>query len=355
MDIKSELKKLNYKHPIKIRIDVRSKRLYLEYNSNNKRNYIYPKISMTGDRTRDNQAIKSILKIRTEMEHKITFDNVGIDVFKKSDVKIKLADFASQTIENKPKRTKEFYTSGINSLIRHSGDQFINWYTAERLQKWFYSLEHSQTTKHNYLRAVKYVFKMAVKEKYIKSNPGEDLHCKFPESRREFLTIDEVREIASLKFDKPVIQDAFIFSCYTGLRLGDIRLLKWNNIVKGYLDHKQHKTGHVERAKLHKVALDIISRQPQVNQFIFQLHAQKRFYKNFNRMMGLTKIEKKITFHCARHTFATLLISYGADLYAVSKLLGHMDIQTTQIYAKIIDKKKDEAINLLPDLEIQKQ
>ena len=61
-------------------------------------------------------------------------------------------------------------------------------------------------------------------------------------------------------------------------------------------------------------------------------------------------IKKKITFHCARHTFATMCLTYDVDIYTVSKLLGHRDLKTTEIYAKLIDKKKDEAIDRLPDL-----
>ena len=63
-------------------------------------------------------------------------------------------------------------------------------------------------------------------------------------------------------------------------------------------------------------------------------------------------INKNLTSHIARHTFATLSLSSGADLYTVSKLLGHKDIATTQIYAKIIDKKKEEAVDMLPALEV---
>ena len=63
-------------------------------------------------------------------------------------------------------------------------------------------------------------------------------------------------------------------------------------------------------------------------------------------------ITKNITFHCARHTHATLLLTNGVDIYTVSKLLGHKEIKTTQVYARIIDEKKKEAVNKIPSIKI---
>ena len=67
--------------------------------------------------------------------------------------------------------------------------------------------------------------------------------------------------------------------------------------------------------------------------------------------MVLSGIEKNISFHTSRHTFATLSLTYDVDIYTVSKLLGHSDVRITQIYAKLIDKKKEEAIDKLPTLQ----
>ena len=73
---------------------------------------------------------------------------------------------------------------------------------------------------------------------------------------------------------------------------------------------------------------------------------------NISKWVAKAGIDKHITFHCARHTFATMLLTLGTDLYTVSKLLGHRQIQTTQIYAKIVDEKRRDAVRRIPPLDI---
>jgi len=65
----------------------------------------------------------------------------------------------------------------------------------------------------------------------------------------------------------------------------------------------------------------------------------------------LSGITKDIIFHAGRHTFAVMMLDLGADIYTVSKLLGHKELSTTQIYAKVLDKKKQEAVNLIPSID----
>jgi integrase len=229
---------------------------------------------------------------------------------------------------------------GVNSLIKSASDMSISRYSRQAILDWLSDLIVGKTTQHNYLRGVRYIFNQAVKQKKIKDHPCEGIIRKMPESKREFLTYEELNKVSFVNFDVPVIKDAFLFSCYTGLRLGDIRLLQWKNISYGYIEHIQSKTGHVERIKLHNEALKIVKRQPHITEFVFNLHAQKRFYIHFRRMMDQVGLDKYITFHCARHTFATLLLTYDQNIYAIKELLGHRDVKTTQIYANLLTKKR---------------
>lgn len=353
MDIKTKLDKVNYSHTVKIRCKTKRKKqsLYLEYNRDNKRQYFYPDLFLTNDKIKDDQILRMIQRIRDEKEQEIYQGKVSIDGFSMKSGKKFLSEHASPIISTKRKRTAEFYKMGVSSLIQYSGDMHLIKYSKKTITNWLNALTISLLSKHNYLQAVKYIFKLAVEEKLIPQNPCDKVTCSYPESKREFLTLDEVQQVYNTDFDVPVVKDAFLFSCYTGLRLGDIRSLRWVNIVDGYIEHTQNKTGHSERLKLHPVALEIIDRQPRVADTVFLLNAQKSLFKHIKRLIQQSQITKTITFHCARHTFATLLLTYDEDIYTVSKLLGHKDVKTTQIYAKIIDKKKDAAIDNLPSLK----
>ncbi len=147
---------------------------------------------------------------------------------------------------------------------------------------------------------------------------------------------------------------AFLFTCFTGLRVSDIKRLTWENIQSGYLDFRQQKTKGIERIKLSKSALEIIESQkgertaPAGKVFdIISAYSTNDHIRQWARDAG---INKNITWHCGRHTFATLCLSAGNDIYTVSKLLGHKDVKVTQIYARLIDTKKDEAIDKLPTI-----
>ena len=106
--------------------------------------------------------------------------------------------------------------------------------------------------------------------------------------------------------------------------------------------------------KLHSVAIEIINDQTKLqkgkSKKVFSLFDNKAINRHIARWVKAAGIEKKITFHCARHSFATIGLTNDIDIYTLSKLLGHKDITSTQIYAKLIDKKKDEAIDKIPIL-----
>ena len=79
-------------------------------------------------------------------------------------------------------------------------------------------------------------------------------------------------------------------------------------------------------------------------------HYQKRLCHDIRKWMQNADIKKHISFHCSRHTFATMMLTLGVDIYTTSKLLGHSNVSTTQIYSKIVDEKKVEAVNKVDNL-----
>lgn len=172
------------------------------------------------------------------------------------------------------------------------------------------------------------------------------------EVRREYLTTEELNKLANTPCSVDVIKRAALFSALTGLRHCDIYKLKWSEIDDKAnpprLNFTQQKTKGVEYKPISKQALDLCGPRRGSNDLVFQdLPEVKRMSYWIEPWLKAAGIDKKITFHCFRHTFATLQLANGTDIYTVSKMLGHTNVKTTQIYAKIVDSKKDEAANAI--------
>lgn len=213
--------------------------------------------------------------------------------------------------------------------------------------------EVSQITAWHYYTNIKYALNRAVKEMIIQNNPCNLVdNIKKPETNREYLTIEEVKKLNETPLGNKEVKDAFIFSCFTGLRYSDIINLKWSNIKNDKLEFRQKKTGGVEYLPLAQTAKKILDEKSisKKDEFVFHIPQKEVTWSNIKRWVNKAEINKRVSFHTARHTFATLSLTMGTDLYTVSKLLGHKSISTTQVYAKIVDEKKVEAVNKLPSL-----
>lgn len=204
----------------------------------------------------------------------------------------------------------------------------------------------------------------AERDGIIVKNPGKDIDRKLKphaeQKSRCYLTLDEIQKIIDTEY-KPDndIKPAFLFCCFSGLRYSDVQKLTWGEITvspEGYaqIETNMQKTGKDITIPLSDNALKWLPERTD------QTSASRIFYKlpdqvtnadvRLRTIIKKAGITKHVTFHVARHTFATLTLTYGADLYTVSKLLGHSNIRTTQIYAKIVDESKRKAVNLIPKL-----
>jgi integrase len=148
-----------------------------------------------------------------------------------------------------------------------------------------------------------------------------------------------------------------MFSIYTGLRTSDIEKLTWGEMTQTkegcMIKFRQKKTKGFEYLPINEKASSFCGEKGTETDFVFKglndpCNATKNKYLKL--WVALAGIDKEITFHSFRHTHATLLIDKGIDLYTVSKMLGHKDIKTTQIYAKVNDSAKRNAANTLNDL-----
>lgn len=216
----------------------------------------------------------------------------------------------------------------------------------------------SQNTVVSYYRKLVAALKEAVKLQYLLVNPAKFVKApKSEETKREFLLLDEIKKLAKVECKTKVLKKAFLFSALSGLRFSDIKKLNWEDLEYGpngaYIRYKQKKTESEETLPITKTALELIEDQSSKEGLIFKgLKYTSYHSKHLKDWISDAGIKKKITFHNARHSFATLQLTMGTDIMTVSKLLGHKELKTTQIYAKIIDEKKEAAVNKLNDIEL---
>lgn len=251
-----------------------------------------------------------------------------------------VSDYGDIAIQKADKRYFEGFISYMDG-IRRNGKKLSN------------------STKYMRLSYLNSVMNKAVREGIIPANPiyGIDTQDKPKKDTPEveYLTLEEVRRMGETVCKRGEVKRAFMFACFCGLRISDIIALKWQNIKDSpdgkRIELRQQKTKNYIHIPLSENALQWLPDKKPGNDKVFALLPTKttidRVLLNWAADAGITK---HVTFHVSRHTCATLLLTYGADIYTVSKILGHTDIKTTQIYAKVIDKRRAEAVNLIPKL-----
>ncbi len=216
----------------------------------------------------------------------------------------------------------------------------------------------SANTQNKFVRNLNGVLNQAVRDKLIAVNPLRDLDKSYKiktESRtRTYLTKEEVQTLIDAPYNgqNKDIKCAFLFSCLTGLRYSDMAKITPGDFnhdsVGTYLGITMTKTKEPLKIYIPNNAMQLIKDKLRTSdESIFNLpkncHANVAL-KAWIKEAGITKV---ITFHCARHTAATLLLSSGLPIAVVSKQLGHLKISTTEIYAKIVDDAQKEAANTM--------
>jgi integrase len=168
------------------------------------------------------------------------------------------------------------------------------------------------------------------------------------ETHREFLTIEEIQKLADTSSPDDLMRRATLFAGLTGLRFSDIKALRWNDVYgeenNYYIQFRQQKTDGAENLPISDEAFQLLGKQDTNQLKIFHGLKYSRLKPFLTIWLANAGIKKHITFHCMRHTFATLQLSSGTDIYTVSKMLGHKNVVTTQRYTKVIDQKKREAV-----------
>lgn len=212
-------------------------------------------------------------------------------------------------------------------------------------------------SKRLYFNAFKTIILQAYRNGIFKKNPLLNIKgYSLQDTEKIYLTVEEIQKLNDTECNKPLLKRAFLFSCFTGLRFSDILNLKWKQLINDNGNYKiafkMRKTSRQEYLTLSKQAMKYLGNKGNPDSKIFEgLKYDMTVNKGLIKWIMKAGIHKEITFHSARHTFATMLLTSGIDLYTVSKMLGHSKIETTQIYAKIINQKMIEAVNKIPELK----
>lgn len=231
-----------------------------------------------------------------------------------------------------------------------------NYFEKEAITK--SNLPLSQNSKYSYFNKFKASIRKAFEDGYLTVNYASKVKSfEQAESQREYLTFDELQALAKSECKYPILKSAFLFSCLSGLRWSDINTLVWSEVRDEgdftKVNFRQEKTDGVEYLYISKQARELLGERQHPQDRVFRgLKYGMTYNTELVRWCNRAGVPKHITFHSARHTNAVLLLDNGADIYTVSKRLGHREIRTTAIYAKIVDAKMKEAAEMIPELKL---
>lgn len=315
------------------------------------------------EKLQNNETLKLALALKAKRILELQEGRSGIQTKKSKDMY--LTDFLISQQEKYRNNGKPNYVLTIQKILRWLG-KFGKKTTLLTIDKQ-YVIDFCHFMRDNglaegtilmYFSNLNTIFNNAYREGLMQENPIRRIESaqrpKRPETERAYLTFDEVKAVMGTKCGNDMVKAAFLFACFTGLRLSDVEALTWEEIRKtgnGWqVEAKQIKTKNLVYIPLSDNAIAQLPETKRRKGKVFDLPHRNQIGDILKRLVKRAGIDKHITFHCSRHTYATLLLTYGADIYTVSKLLGHTDVATTQIYAKIVDEKKRQAVNLIPSL-----
>lgn len=210
----------------------------------------------------------------------------------------------------------------------------------------------SQNSAVSYFNKVKAALKQAFKDGYLQVDlNGKIKSIKQAETQIQFLTLDELNILAKTDCSNPLLKRAALFSALTGMAFKEIQNLVWSEIQFSkeyghYIPHKRQKTGGNNYLPISSQAFNLLGERKASHERVFDgLNDRDRYY-HFHLWLAKAGV-KDINFHGLRHSYATIQLSLGTDLYTVSKLLDHKNIRTTQVYAKVVNQTKREAADKL--------
>ncbi len=363
--LSNKLEKINESKKIKIRVKKRKNdyHLYLDYSYHGKkRERKFLKIFVTDTRNKFNEEkIKKVVMFRDKKEIEL----FGITEQKKfelenSKLKVNFIRYFENLVVNKKNNSKPWrHTLRHLKIFSKNNIVTFDQVTKSYCNNFKIYLERnlSQNSAHTYFAKLRAALNQAISDDILnKANPAQLIIVKKQRVARQSLDIEEIKLLIDTPCKNDQSKQAFLFSCFTGLRISDVKKLNWDEINNGYLYIRQKKTDDPIKNKLNKTTKKILNAQKKLNitnNRVFNLvNSDNNINIHIKDWVKNAGINKKITFHCSRHTFATLLLNSDVSIYTVKEYMGQKNVIVTQEYVKLANKVKDKEIDKLPEFEI---
>ncbi|RQE03371.1 site-specific integrase [Prevotella intermedia] len=334
--------------------------------------YLIAKPRTPAERQQNKETLELAAKIRAEREQQFKESMLGYRL--KKDRNINFLDYYQAYIDSYTKKDLRMIKIALNRFKDFLKEYYplyefsikpdlITKEMMERFVEYLQSRSVGEGAKSIYQRFKK-VVRYAIDHEVMLKDPCKGVVCKVDEQilRKDVLSMDEIRSLIQCHYDNenPNVRRAFILCLYCGLRFCDVKDLTYKNIdyTNHLLKFEQNKTkGHSANSgvviPLNDGLLSLIGEAPEdLDYSIFNLPTYESCCKSVKRWVKRAGINKHISWHCARHSFAVNILNNGANIKTVASLLGHSGLKHTEKYTRAVDKLKEDAINSLPALNL---
>lgn len=352
-----------------------NKSIYLDIYVDGKRRYEFLKLFLVPEispemRERNEYTLKAANAIRSQRILDITNQKVTVEM--SDQAKQPLIEWLDEYEKAGTAKGHLSLTNHINNvkgtLLRYCPKIRLGEVDKEFIKGYIHYLENTNTRKTkkplakstilNYCVFIKAAINYAVEMGVLTNNPLEAYDwssIKGEQRKKEYLTIEEVHKLKDTDCRHKGVKRAFLFACFCGLRYSDLKALQWGDVVeengKRHIEVRQQKTGRVVYIPLSRQAESFMPQERgQTEEHLFNLPSDNACNAVLEKWCETAGVSKHVTFHVSRHTFATMALTAGADIYTTSQLMGHSDVETTQVYGKIVDKKKVDAVFMIDKL-----
>jgi len=345
------------------------KSYYLDIWHGEKRRYEFLKLYQVKARTQEekeqNQKVKELAEsIRAKREIELTSSDYDIiPKFKRNTDFLAYFKHYYTTYKNKDERLVKGAFTHFSTFIQERDLKYLPVKNLdEQICRDFktYLEDHlNGETIANYFKKFRTVIQRAVREKLIREDVTKDITVTKPEGlKKDILTFSEIEALAGAKCGNEQVKRAFLFSLNTGLRFVDVKALQWKNIDlnENKINYVQSKTRHTSKVANHTLDLNqtaraMVGSKGKPDELVFTLPSHTGCLQSLKTWKNKAGIEKHITWHVARHSIAVNLLSSGTDVKTVAGILGHSGLAHVDKYLRVIDERKKQAVNRLPEIQ----